>query len=193
MFCANLFGVPLRFETADTLFSPNKVDAGTLVMLGCVTFLPDDKVLDLGCGYGAVGTYAAKKIGAERVTLSDIDALAVQLAKVNAGLNGVPGVRVLQSDAFSGIGDAGYTLILCNPPYHEDFQTARRFIEKGFNRLVLGGRMVLVVKRRGWYENKLGAIFGGAAVRETGGYFVMTAEKRREDYANAQRPRRHSY
>ena len=193
MFTTDLFGIPLRFETAATLFSPNKVDAGTRAMLSRAAFLPDDKVLDLGCGYGVAGIYAAKRIGAARVTMSDIDALAVRLAKVNAGLNDVPGVRVLQSDALEGIGDAGYTLILCNPPYHEDFRTAKRFIEKGFNRLALGGRMVLVVKRRAWYENKLAAIFGGAAVEAIGGYFVMTAEKRQESYAKAERTRRHSY
>ena len=193
MFTADLFGIPLRFETAETLFSPSRVDAGTRAMLSRVIFSSGDKVLDLGCGYGVVGIYAAKRIGAERVTLADIDALAVRLAKINAGLNGVAGLRVLQSDALDGIDDAGYTLILCNPPYHEDFNTAKRFIEKGFNRLALGGQMVLVVKRRGWYESKLCAIFGGAAVEEADGYFVMTAEKRRENYANTDRARRHSY
>jgi len=192
VFETTLLGVPLRFETAEALFSPDRVDAGTQTMLRHVTFSPEDKVLDLGCGYGAVGIYAAKRIGAARVTMTDIDPLAVQLAKANAGLNGVPNVRVLQSDAFNGIDDTGYTLILCNPPYHEDFGVARRFIEKGFNRLALGGRMVLVVKRRLWYENKLRAIFGGAPVEKTGGYFVMTAEKRLESYAKA-KPRHHSY
>ena len=192
MYSTNLLGVPLRFETAATLFSPDRVDAGTRAMLSRVAFSPDDKVLDLGCGYGVIGIYAAKRIDAARVTMADIDTLAVRLAKVNAGLNGVPDVRVLQSDAFAGIGDTGYTLILCNPPYHEDLGVARRFIEKGFNRLALGGRMVLVVKRRLWYENKLSAIFGGAAVEEIDGYYVMTAEKRRESYAKTER-RQHSY
>jgi len=186
MFLTTINGIPLRFETAPTLFSPNAVDAGTLAMLQCAALSPEDKLLDLGCGYGPVGIYAAKVIGESRVTMCDVDPLAVRLSQSNAELNGVPGVRVLLSDALAGIDDAGYTLILSNPPYHTDFSVARRFIEKGFNRLALGGRLMLVAKRRDWYRNKLTAIFGGASVREFDGYYVMTAEKRGMSYAKKQ-------
>ncbi|NCU26429.1 methyltransferase, partial [Candidatus Nomurabacteria bacterium] len=77
----------------------------------------------------------------------------------------------------------GYTLILSNPPYHTDFSVAKHFIEKGFNRLVLGGRMVMVTKRRDWYRNKFIAVFGGVSIREKDGYFVFAAEKRSSSYA----------
>ena len=183
MFSTILNTIPLRFETAPSLFSPNDIDAGTSAMLQCAAFSPEDKVLDLGCGYGPVGIYAAKVIGESRVTMCDIDPLAVQFSLSNAALNNVPGVRVLLSDGLRGIDDTGYTLILSNPPYHTDFSVAKHFIEKGFNRLALGGRMVFVTKRREWYRNKLSAIFGGAQVREIDGYYVMTAEKRGKDYA----------
>jgi len=184
MFEATINTIPLRFETAPSLFSPNGIDAGTRAMLHRAAFLPEDKVLDLGCGYGPVGIYAAKVIGESHVTMCDIDPLAVQLSISNAQLNDVPNARVLQSDGLRGIDDAGYTLILSNPPYHTDFSVAKHFIEKGFNRLEIGGRMMLVTKRRDWYRNKLTAIFGGAQVREVDGYCVMTAEKRGKTYAN---------
>ena len=183
MFEATINGITLRFETMPSLFSHQKIDAGTRAMLQCAAFTPEDKVLDLGCGYGPVGIYAAKLIGEQRVTMCDIDPLAVQLSKANAVRNGVPDIRVLQSDGFCGIGDAGYTLILSNPPYHTDFSVAKAFIEKGFNRLILGGRMMMVTKRRDWYRNKMTSIFGGVTVREMDGYFVMTAEKRGKSYA----------
>ena len=67
--------IPLRFETAPSLFSPHGIDAGTRAMLGCAVFSPEDKVLDLGCGYGPVGVYAAKVIGESQVTMCDIDPL----------------------------------------------------------------------------------------------------------------------
>ena len=63
-------------------------------------------------------------------------------------------------------------------------QMVDRFIEKGFNRLKIGGRMVMVTKRRDWYRNKLIAIFGGVKVREIDGYFVFEAERRDLRYAN---------
>jgi 16S rRNA (guanine1207-N2)-methyltransferase len=171
------------FQTASTLFSPEAMDAGTRAMLSCAELKPDDKVLDLGCGYGVVGIYAAKLIGGRNVTMTDIDGTAVDLALNNAAMNGVPDVRVLQSDGFDNIDDTGYTLILSNPPYHADFSVAKRFIEKGFNRLAVGGRMMMVTKRRDWYKNKFIAIFGGVKITEADGYFIFTAEKRAARYA----------
>jgi len=55
--------IPLRFQTDAGLFSPGAVDAGTLAMLSRVDFEENDKVLDLGCGYGVVGILAARLIG----------------------------------------------------------------------------------------------------------------------------------
>ncbi len=72
----------------------------------------------------------------------------------------------------------GFTIILSNPPYHEDFSVPRSFIEDGFPLLALGGIMVMVVKRLNWYKNKLSSIFGGVTVHKIDDYYVLTAEKR---------------
>jgi len=175
--------IPLQFRTDPTIFSPAHIDAGTLAMLSCVDFAPSDRVLDLGCGYGVVGITAAKIIGPDNVVMSDVDPCAVELARENAALNGVVGIKILLSDGFNEIGDTDFTLILSNPPYQSDFSVAKRFIEKGFNRLVLGGRMYMVTKRRDWYRNKLIAVFGGVQVTEIDGYSVFCAQRRSKNYA----------
>ena len=59
-----------------------------------------------------------------------------------------------------------------------------KLIEKSFNRLEIGGTLMLVTKRRDWYLNKLKAIFGGAKIVEKDGYFVFSARKLRPVYAN---------
>lgn len=176
-------GVDLRFETRPDVFSPRSADAGTLAMLSEVTFEPSDKVLDLGCGYGLVGIYAAKLIPPDQVFMLDSEANAVEAARRNAVLNGVPEVSVVQSDGFTGTRETGFTKILCNPPYHVDFSVPKHFIEKGFNRLVLGGTMWLVTKRLTWYKNKLGAVFGRSMVHEHDGYYVFGATKTSSQYA----------
>lgn len=174
-------GIELCFETAPTLFSPDGIDRGTLAMLSVTEFIPDDKVLDLGCGYGTVGILAAKLIGERNVIMCDISDTAVECARENARLNGVPSVPIIQSNGFENITESSFTLILSNPPYHTDFSVAKHFIEVGFKRLAIGGRMVMVTKRLEWYKNKLTAVFGGVKVTETDGYYVFIAEKRSEN------------
>lgn len=182
---AEVLGEALTLETQPGLFSPEHIDHGTLAMLSAVDFVPEMKVLDLGCGCGVVGIVAARKCGEAHVLMADVDPEAVQTAMKNAAANGVPGVKAVCSDGFRHIDDAGFDLILSNPPYQTDFAVAKHFIEKGFNRLKVGGRMFMVTKRLEWYRNKLKAIFGGVRVREIGGYYVFEAEKRSERYANA--------
>ncbi len=175
---------PLRFETVEGLFSPRAIDAGTLAMLSHANLAPDDKVLDLGCGYGVVGAYAAQIVAPENVWLVDNDPVAVAYARRNLMLNEVDDARVVLSDGFASVTEAGFTKILCNPPYHADFSVPKAMIEKGFNRLAIGGAMWLVTKRDAWYRNKLRAIFGGVRVHEADGYFVFEAVKRSSSYAN---------
>ena len=179
--------IELCFETTPTLFSPRKIDAGTLAMLSIVEFEHRDKVLDLGCGYGVVGIVAAKLTSPQRVFLIDNDPLALQFASVNARLNEVGGVTIACSDGFRDFRETGFTKILCNPPYHADFEVPKRFINTGFNRLELGGRLYMVTEREGWYRRKLHAIFGVVRVHTIGSYFVFEATKTAATYANARR------
>ena len=185
MYTAILSGKAVNIETDVSLFSPSGADKGTLSMLKHAEFKADDKVLDLGCGAGIVGLAACcAGVAPEKVTLTDVDPLAVSIAHRNLDNNGFVGARTVCGNALEAVDDAGYTIILSNPPYHTDFNVAKTFIEKGFNRLTIGGRMLLVTKRRDWYRNKMIAVFGGVKIyNEEDGYFVFESTKRRAEYA----------
>ncbi len=178
MFSLNLNDIILSFKTEKTLFSPEHADKGTLSMLKHISLSESEKVLDLGCGYGLVGIYIAKIIGAQNVYMIDIDPVAVKISKENAILNNVPDITVLEGNAFETLNEKDFSLILTNPPYHSDFSTAKQFIEKGFNSLRIGGKMLMVTKRREWYEKKLMAVFGGVKIYETDGYFIFESIKK---------------
>ena len=180
-----IFGFHMTFVTNDRCFSPKTIDAGTFAMLSRCTLLKGQKTHDLGCGYGTVGVACAKVVGAENVYMSDVDTNALSIARENANRNDVPCVHIIHSDGYKTFDETGFDVILCNPPYHSDFNVAKHFIEKGFNRLNIGGRMFMVVRRLEWYKRKYIAIFGGVTIhREEGGYFVLEAMKKDLKYAN---------
>ena len=184
MLQAEILGQRVSLETRRGLFSPEHIDRGTLAMLSHVQIAPGMRILDLGCGYGVVGIVAAKIAGEENVFMSDADPMAVETARRNAERNGVGGVRLYVSDGLRDVDESGFDLILSNPPYQTDFSVAKGFIEKGFNRLKIGGRLYMVTKRREWYKNRMISVFGGVEIHETDGYFVFVSERRSLQYAN---------
>lgn len=176
--------IEVEIETDPALFSPRRLDRGTRHLIESTTFAAGEKVLDLGCGAGVVGIVAAK-LGAT-VTALDSDAKAVAFTKANAARNGVE-IEVVKSDGFRQLRTSGFDQILVNPPYHADFAVPKHFIEKGFNRLVIGGSMRLVTQRQRWYRRKLAAIFGGVRELDFSPYTVFVAERRQASYATHKR------
>ena len=181
---AEILGQRVTLETRRGLFSPEHIDRGTLAMLSHVQIASGMRIMDLGCGCGVVGIVAAKIAGEENVFMSDADPMAVETARRNAERNGVGGVRLYVSDGFRDVDESGFDLILSNPSYQTDFSVAKGFIEKGFNRLKIGGRLYMVTKRREWYKNKMISVFGGVEIHETDGYFVFVSERRSLQYAS---------
>ena len=173
-----LNGISLDLAATPDLFSPTAPDKGTLAMLNAAEITPADKVLDLGCGCGIVGIYAAKIAAPQNVTMTDVLPIAAETAKQNAIRNNVPEIAVLCGSAYEKVSDRDFTLILSNPPYHTDFSVAKAFIEGAYRHLTTGGRMIMVTKRLDWYKNKLTSVFGGVKVIEADGYYVFISEKR---------------
>jgi release factor glutamine methyltransferase len=77
--------------------------------------LQGKKLLDVGCGSGALSLVAAQK-GAE-VTGVDLNPLAVKTARLNARLNALP-ADFWESDLLIQIPVNQYDIVLVNPPYY---------------------------------------------------------------------------
>ncbi|GMU93563.1 MAG: release factor glutamine methyltransferase [Candidatus Hydrogenedentota bacterium] len=81
------------------------------------------RVLDIGTGSGCVAVAIAVNAPATEITATDINPMAVELARENAVLNGVADrISVLQSDLFQALspGRPLYDVICSNPPYVEE-------------------------------------------------------------------------
>lgn len=81
------------------------------------------KVLDLGTGSGAIGITLALERPAWDVTLSDISAPALAVAKRNSERLKSK-VTLIQSDLFEGLSGQQFDLIVTNPPYINQRDTA---------------------------------------------------------------------
>ena len=83
-FCDKTF----TFTTDHGVFSKAHVDLGTKTLLEAIEVPRNASVLDLGCGYGVIGTVIAACKEAD-VTMGDVNERAVELAKRNVMANGV--------------------------------------------------------------------------------------------------------
>ncbi|PDP84990.1 MFS transporter [Glycomyces fuscus] len=84
----------LRLRTDRGVFSPDKVDLGTRVLLETVPAPPGDgRLLDLGCGYGPIALTMASRAPGARVLGVDVNARAVGLARRNAAEHGLGNAR----------------------------------------------------------------------------------------------------
>jgi release factor glutamine methyltransferase len=76
------------------------------------------RILDLCTGSGCLALALAKKFESSSVYGVDISGEAIEYARKNAGINGIPNVRFFEGDLFSPLDDSlRYDLIISNPPY----------------------------------------------------------------------------
>ena len=151
-------------------------------MLSVLELDDNEKILDLGCGYGFIGVYLNKTCNQQNIVCSDIDKIAIEYTKENVKINNTKSISIILSEGFRNIKEKDFSIILSNPPYHTDFSVAKHFIEKGFNHLQMEGKMYMVTKRKLWYKKKLISIFGGVKIHEVDDYYIFISQKRSEYY-----------
>jgi 16S rRNA G1207 methylase RsmC len=112
----------LKFVVRPGIFSSEKIDTGTAVLLSNVPPVAGKKVFDVGCGYGVIGITVAAR-GA-KVTLLDVDARVVKLAERNLKINGLTGTVLLDLQPYR-FNDNSFDVVLSNPPTHAGSSTLR--------------------------------------------------------------------
>ncbi len=105
------------------------------------------RVLDVFSNTGGFGIHAALR-GAAAVTLVDVSSPALDLAAVNARLNGLKNVATAKADAFDYLDGAfkkgkRFDLIVLDPPSFTKTKSSRGGALKGYRRLMLAGLRLL--------------------------------------------------
>ncbi|WP_267641333.1 methyltransferase [Haloarchaeobius amylolyticus] len=142
---ATLDGHDCTFVTRPGLFSAASVDHGTRLLVETAQVQDGDRVLDLCCGYGPVGTCAGLAADCE-VWLTDDDAVATACADRSLAASGVDGT-VVTADCTSGVADRTFDRVLCNPPTHAGAGVLRDLFDGAHDVLAPDGSLLLVHHR----------------------------------------------
>lgn len=178
-FKETILGKTLVFESSSGTFSPKKVDKGSLVLINNCEINGNERILDLGCGYGPVGISLAKAYDVD-VVMTDINKRAVRFAKKNARVNNIDNVVIKQGDGFEKI-EGKFDSILLNPPQSAGKELCLNLIRQSKEYLKEGGRLQIVARK-----NKGGKVlsefmeeaFGNLRVlSKTAGYWVYSSTR----------------
>ena len=176
---AQLRGKDYRFVTEAGVFSRSKVDRGTRLLIDTLPIPSQGRMLDLGCGYGPVGIVAAREQPGLEVVMVDINQRAVELARINAGLNDVPGVDIRHGEGFSMVPERDFTLIASNPPIRAGKQVMYPLLANAKDHLLPNGTLYVVIRTKqgaSSLERHLTTIYSRVdTIAKGGGYRVFAA------------------
>ena len=172
-------GFELRLATQPGVFAHRGVDPGTRLLVEAMRVSPTARVLDLGCGYGAIGIVAAKLATKGHVVLVDSDIRATRLAQRNLALNGVTNAEVLLGDGVHDLPPkARFDVVACNPPTHGGREVLDELVAGAYRVLRPRGQLFIVINRLLSLRREVESVFGSAeTVARSKGYVVIQAVK----------------
>ncbi|HEX3005511.1 MAG TPA: methyltransferase, partial [Angustibacter sp.] len=141
-----LAGRELQLATASGVFSPDRLDTGTQVLLHQAPPPPaHGDLLDLGCGWGPVSLHLALTSPEARVWGVDVNERSVDLVRRNAEHLGLTGVRACLPDDVPD--DVRFAAIWSNPPIRVGKAVLHDLLLRWLPRLDDGASAYLVVQK----------------------------------------------
>ena len=144
-------GHGLNFMTDAGVFSKGELDTGTRLLLDALPDVYGD-VLDLGCGWGAIGVAVKKKYPAAHVTMVDVNRRALERT---------------------------FDFIITNPPIRASKPVIYRMFADAASRLNPGGALYLVIRKQQGAEScmkYLKTLYAKVdKVDKSGGFWVLRA------------------
>jgi 16S rRNA G1207 methylase RsmC len=141
-----LEGRRLTLTTARGVYSPDRLDPGTAVLLaGVPDPSPTGDLLDIGCGWGPISLALALRSPGAHVWGVDVNRRSLDLARTNAAAAGVGSVTFCEPDDVPG--DVRFATIWSNPPIHVGKTALHALLERWLPRLSDDGVAYLVVQK----------------------------------------------
>ncbi|TPW70265.1 class I SAM-dependent methyltransferase [Schumannella sp. 10F1B-5-1] len=186
-----LAGRRVEVTTAGGVFSPDRIDSGTSVLLGAVPAPPPGgHLLDLGCGWGPIALSLALDAPRATVWAVDVNERALDLVRRNAESLGLDNVNAVTPDAVPD--DVRFRAIWSNPPIRVGKNELHALLLQWLPRLDRGSDAWLVVAKQlgsdslhRWLEGELGRDTTVLRAATSKGYRVLRVRRRAATGADA--------
>ncbi len=185
---SNIHDVELRFKDHTILFksdngvfSKDKVDYGSRVLLNAIEIDSEKSLLDVGCGYGTLGL-SLKKVYAclECVEMVDVNDRAIELCQMSAKANSLDNVKIHKSFVYENV-KGQFDLIVSNPPIRAGKKVVFDILEGAYQHLNVGGSLYIVIQKKQGApssQKKMEEVFGNCQiVLKDKGYYVLKSVK----------------
>jgi len=170
-----VLGMQFKCTTDSGVFSRDGLDMGTRILLEALPAL-SGRILDLGCGWGPVGTALGKKYPETQILLSDVNERAAELAKRNLLSNGVKNASVVRGDGYESV-EGRFDAIVLNPPIRAGKAVIYSMFENAREHLTETGALYIVIRKQQGAESAekyLKTLYGSVErISREKGYWVL--------------------
>ena len=178
-FRAVFAGRVLAFDTDAGVFSKQHVDPGSELLCKSLPDTVSGRVLDMGCGWGAMTVMTLARFPKAELTMADVNERALALAVSNVEKNHMQATAVL-SDGFEKV-EGEFDVVITNPPIRAGKAVIYKMFEDAKAHLVPGGALYLVIRKQQGAPSALKflkELYGKAEVIERdGGYWIIECVK----------------
>lgn len=170
--------------TSNGIFSPERIDAGTQVLLANTPVAPPGgHFLDLGCGWGPIALTLALDSPHSTVWAVDVNERALDLVRRNAESLGLTNVNAVRPEDVPT--DVSFRTIRSNPPIRVGKDELHSMLETWLPRLEPESDAWLVVQRNlgadslhRWLDGTLPEHFAVSRAATNKGYRVLRVRRR---------------
>lgn len=177
----DIFNRHFSLKTDLGVFSKNGIDEGTYAFLKVLIPLQlKGRILDVGCGYGALGLTLASFIPSSDFVLVDVNDRALNLASENIKRLNLRNVTCLRSDIYQNV-EGQFDSIVINPPIRAGKKVIYQMFSGAYDYLVDGGSLFIVIRKsHGAFSARdyIESVFGNCTLlKRDKGYYIYQARK----------------
>ncbi len=175
---AYLLSHQFTFYTDNGVFAKNGLDYGSKLLLESLPAATiKGHVLDVGCGYGALGI-VLNKVYNVKVDMIDINKRALHLAKKNQAENHCHQLKIYESNIYQQVTDP-FDIIITNPPIRAGKKILYEILLGAKEHLIKGGLLYFVVRKDQGAKSiisDLKKVYDITIINKSKGFYIIQAE-----------------